>query len=212
MGLSNSVLRKLFPPGSPWALKGQFGNVVRAIASTFERSYEFAAAVVDESLPSTVEDTFERWFDRLGLKYDPTQSAETKRRRIKQTYTAVGGQDKAYIEELLQATYPNLTIEEPVFSTDEMVGLGMVGDMMVTDYALWIPASAEDGSYPVHYYRVVGEVESTYDLNGVQNILDRVAPAHLSPVFDVEILNATETSEVGIALTGLAEVGKTKDD
>lgn len=206
--LSESVLKKLFPPGSPWSLKGQFGNVVRAIAATFGRAYEFAAGVVDESLPSTVTDTFERWFDRLGIIYDPTQTTETKRRKIRQSYTAVGGQDKAYIEGVLQEAYPDLSLAEPDFTTDNMTGIGMVGEMQTTDYASWVPAGAQDGSYPVEYYRVVGQVESTYDRNGAQAILDRIAPAHLSAVFDIEILNATKTSEVGLAVVGLAQVGR----
>jgi hypothetical protein len=84
----------------------------------------------------------------------------------------------------------------------------MTGQMMTTDYQSWVPPAAQDGTYPVYYYRVVGTVSTPYDLKGIQNILDRIAPLTHIAVYDVTVLGVTDTGMVGLGVTGLAEVGK----
>jgi len=212
MGIMRSTLRRLFPRGPAWRLTGTMGALIDALAASLERAREYARGIVDESLPSTATDTLDRWFRMLGLPYDATQTLSTRRQRARQAYTAVGGQNKAYLESTIQQAYPDVELEEPDFRTGDMVGIGMAGQAEVTNYAPWVPGAAQDGTYPVEYFRLIGSVQNTYERNGLAGIFSRIQPAHLRAIYDVTILNATETSEVGLALTGLAEVGKTKED
>nr|WP_233142895.1 putative phage tail protein [Marispirochaeta aestuarii] len=203
-----STLRSLFPPGHPWQLFGNIGQLVDALALSLERLREFLMDVITESNPGTATDTLQQWYAQLGITYDPTQSTATLRKRAKQAFTAIGGQSKEYIEAVLQVAYPNVTIEEVEIEPINQVGIGMIGKMVTTDYQSWVPAGAMDGTYPVYYYRVTGEISTPYDLNGIQNILDRIAPLTHTAVYDVTVLGITDTAMVGLGVTGLAEVGK----
>jgi hypothetical protein len=89
-----------------------------------------------------------------------------------------------------------------------MVGLGVVGLMMVSDYPSWLAVPPVDGTYPNFYYQVFGEVANTFDLLGITNLLDHIMPAPYEPVFSVTIRNLTPTGMVGITMTGLAMVGR----
>ena len=211
MGIMRSTLRSLFPPGHPWQLFGNIGQLIDGLALSLERLRVFLMDVITESNPGTATDTLQQWYAQLGITYDQTQSTATLRKRAKQAFTAIGGQSKEYIEAVLQVAYPNITIEEFVSEPDNMVGYGMVGQMVVTGYPSWIPAGAMDGTYPVYYYRVTGEVNTAYDLKGIQNILNRVAPLTHIAVYSVTVLELSKTSEVGLGVVGLAEVGRGKE-
>jgi len=202
------TLRSLFPSGYAWPLAGQFGQVIDALSVSLDRARDFLRGVLTESNPGTADDTLPQWFDQLGITYDETQLKSALRSRARQAFTAVGGQSKSYIESVLQLAYPGVSLTEVEIEPVNMAGVGMVGQMQTTNYQSWIPVSAQDGTYPVYYYRVVGEVSTPYDLNGIQNILDRIAPLTHIAVFDVTVLGITDTAQVGLGVTGLAEVGK----
>jgi uncharacterized protein YmfQ (DUF2313 family) len=207
MGIAGRTLRSLFLR-TRWPLAGNLSALIDALALSIERLRVFLMGILTESNPGTAEEMLEQWYADLGIEYDSTQSTARLRKRARAAYTAGGGQSKDYIESVLQIAYPNVSLEETIVENDNMVGVGTVGQIMTTDYQSWVPPAAQDGTYPVYYYRVVGTVSTPYDLKGIQNILDRIAPLTHIAVYDVTVLGITDTGMVGLGVTGLMEVGK----
>lgn len=214
MGLMTRALKNLLPDGHAWRLPTTFRSVVEALGTSLERARVVAQAIVDESLPSSADETLPEWFDMLGLPYDATQTLDTRRNRARQSWTAVGGQNLDYLNDTIQIAFPNVEIRtvSGYFATENMVGAGMVGQMQVTSYPSWLVTEPTDGSYPYATYRVVGEVPDTSDLTRLLGLLDRIAPAEMEPVLEITVLNVTPTAEAGLAMVGLAQVGRTKED
>jgi uncharacterized protein YmfQ (DUF2313 family) len=207
MGIAGRTLRSLFLR-TPWPLSDNLGALIDALALSIERLRVFLMDVLAESNPGTADETLRQWYADLGIAYDPTQSKAVLRKLARATYSAVGGQSRQYIESVLQIAYPNVSLEETIIETENMAGVGMAGQMMATDYYSWVPPAAQDGTYPVYYYRVTGTVSTPYDLNGIQNILDRIAPLTHIAVYDVTVLGITDTGMAGLGVAGLAEAGK----
>lgn len=216
MGIMEKSLRSLFPPGWPWKLTGLFGDIVDALSLSLDRVRTFLFDIIAESNPGTAEDTLESWFEQLRLKYDATQTLDTLQSRARQAYGSIGGQDLDYLNDRIQTAYPDVEIIEYLVNVQEassnMVGIGMVGQMMVQSYPSWLSTPPTDGSYPVYRFRVSGEVDDITDFNGLQNIIDRLKPATHVAEYEVTIRNQTATAEVGLAMVGLAQVGRTKED
>ncbi len=211
MDLINRTLRRLFPPGHAWTLTGPVGDLVDALSISFSRIRTFFRGILTESLPGTADETLPEWFKALGLKYDPTQTLANRQARADQAYTSVGGQNKDYLEGQIQKAYPDVYLMETDVNPENMVGLGMVGDMQVQGYPSWLASPPTDGTFPVHYYRAAGEVNDAIDLRGLENILDRIMPKEMEPVFEITIRNQTATSEVGLGMVGLMQVGRGKE-
>lgn len=209
MGLIKQALRQLLPP----RLFGpNIRAVVDAIAASVQSAYDYIAATVRESNPGTATDTLPEWYAALGLKYDPTLTLATRRALAQQAYISIGGQAPQQIEDTLQIAFPDITIERVEYEPAQMVGIGMVGLIMAQDYPSWFTGT-EDGTYPYAYFRVTGEVDDQQELTALLNLLDRIAPAEMEPATgDIVIRNLTETAEVGLAMVGLAQVGRTKED
>ena len=213
MGVAKKSLRQVFPPGSPWRLRGNLGSLVDAIGNVLDTMKAYMHGTVTESLPGTAEDTLAEWYEALGIKHDPTKPVSARQTRAQQVWSSTGRQDKDYIESQVQRAFPDVEIQETEYTPNNMVGLGQVGRMQVTDgYPAWFSDPPEDGSFLSFDYRVVGEVDDNADLLALQNLIERIQPATHRPTYDITIRNQTATAEVGLGMTGLMEVGKTKDD
>lgn len=208
MGIMRRPLRQQFPPGSPWNLPGDFGAVVDAISLSLDSLRTFFRGVLTESNASTAVDLLPEWFAEMGLVYDNTQPLASNQKRAKQAWTATGGQDKDYLQAQIQIAFPDISIGEVTVERIFMCGVAMVGLTMVTDYPSWLTSPPTDGSTPCFYYLVTGEVETVRNLQELKNILDRIMPLHMEPVFVVTVRQTTDTGMCGLAITGLAEVGK----
>ena len=208
MGIMKSVLLGLFPKGHPWQFPEKFKSVIEALSLSLDRVKIFLRGILLEANPGTATDTLPEWYAELGLSYDETKILTTRQSRAKQVYSSTGGQNKDYIQGQIQISYPDVAIEEYFTNPENMVGLGMVGDMQVQGYPSWLSVTPTDGSSPVHYYRVIGEVDDISDLYGLKNLLNRIAPLTHEPVYEITIRNQTATSEVGLAMVGLAQVGR----
>lgn len=206
MGIAGKSFRSLLPPS--WRLGVDLRAVIEALGLSFDRMRTLLRGVLTESNPSTAVFTLPEWYDQLGLIYDVTQTLAVRQARAKQAYSSLGGQSIGYLNEQLQIAYPDVYLEEIYVDNENMVGYGMVGLMMVYDYPTWITSPPTDGTYPNFYYRVLGEVDDTYDLNGIKNLLSRIMPAPYEPVFAVTIRNLTPTGQVGIGMVGLMMVGR----
>jgi len=204
----SKVLKSLLPKGHPWRLPETHRALIEAMSLSLDRARDFLSDVTTESNPGTAEETLQSWYADLGLKYDDTQGTAGLQQRARQAQTSIGGQDKTYLEGQIQIAFPDITLEEVELETEFMIGVFMVGRDMVMDYPSWLTSPPTDGSTPGFYYRVTGEVETVQDLLGLKNILEHIAPLHMEPVYDVTVLQVTDTAQCGLAITGLAEVGK----
>jgi len=211
MGVAKRALKASFPRGAPWTLKGAFGALISALGNVLDKLYTYMRGTVTESVPATAEDTLEGWYAQLGIRFDPTLSTGTLQDRAAQVWSSTGGQNKDYIERTVQRAYPDVEIREIEYNPQNMVGLGMVGKMQVTDgYPAWHGSTPTDGSFASFDFRVVGKVDTSEDFEGLRNLIQRIKPATHSVTYDVEILNQTATAEVGLGMVGLAQVGRTK--
>jgi phage tail protein X len=208
MDLMTRVIRRLIP----LRIGAKFRAVVDAIAASVETLYQTIRAIVTEANPGTAEDTLEQWYEMLGLRYDSTLRLATRQALARQGYVSIGGQSLADLNAAIQVAFPDVEIEPVRVEETSVVGVAMVGRMEVTDYPSWYSGST-DGTYPIAYYRVTGEVNDAAERTALLNLLDRIAPAEMEPnTGSLVIRNQTETAEVGLAMVGLAQVGRTKED
>lgn len=209
MDLMPRVLRQLIPRG---LFGPQFVAVVDAIAGAVQLAYVRARSIIAESNPGTATTTLQNWYSVLGIKYDATLSLATRQEIARQSYISLGGQSLNALNNALQFAFPDVLIEPVSFDTQQMAGVGMAGLMMAQDYPSWY-AGTTDGTYPLAYYRVTGAVNDAAERTALLNLLDRIAPAEMESVTGaLTIRNQTETAEAGLAMAGLAQAGRTKED
>lgn len=186
--------------------------VFDAVGANLQKAYDAAAAVIRESIPSRATDTLPLWYDQLGLRYDSTLTLTVRQGLARQAYVTIGGQNLVSLNAAIQIAFPNVYLDVILLDTGTMVGAGQVGIMQTTDYYGWYPG-VTDGSAQIDFYRVLGNVENQQEFLALLNLLSRIAPAHMEAVTgQLVILNITPTSETGLAMVGLAEVGRTKED
>jgi len=205
------LITSLLPEGLVFKLFGDFKNVMLGISDTIERAKLYAKNTINESQPINAVDTLESWYRALNIKYDPTETTRNLQLRISQVATAIGGQNITYLRERVNIAFPEIQIDEFNAPAQNMIGLGMVGQMQVSDYADWIPNEFQDGTYPMGLFRVTGKVDSQIQYLQLQDIIARYFPLRLQPVF-VDITFIQQSGVVGIGVVGLMEVGRTVDD
>jgi len=202
-----NLLKSLFPKGSPWNLLGDFGKIITGIGISINRVYEFAIQTIAESNTKTTIDLQNEWFNALGIKNDLALSITEKQGILNANYVGTGGQSREYIEKKIQEVFPNISIQEYLFPFTFMVGIGMVGQIQTTNYPSWIPLSAQDGSYPVYYFKVLGSVENVTQYLILQDLIKRYAPLTHIPVY-INISFNIDSGVVGIGQTGISQVGR----
>lgn len=183
------VIRALLPKGHAWRWDDFGRRLIEGLSVEIGRLRTFLRDIVAESFPRTATDTLPEWYENLGMPYDATVPLSTRQARAEQQYTAFGGQDIVYLNELLHVAYPNVSIERILefFETDNMVGHAETGRAETQDYPSWISPRPTDGRETVGYYRVTGTVDSAGDIDAIQLLLDRIAPAEMEPVYDVSV-------------------------
>jgi hypothetical protein len=211
MGLMVTVLRRLIPQR---VFGPRFVAVLDAIAASIQTARDTVAAIITESNPGTAETTLAEWYAMLGLRYDPTLDLDTRQALARQAYISIGGQSLNALNAAIQVAFPDVEIEPVRLRRTDIVGVGMVGQIQTTDYPSWLPpGSLTDGTYPIAYYRVTGEINDAAERTALLNLLDRIAPAEMEPVTGALVIrNQTATAEAGLAMVGLAQVGRTKED
>lgn len=206
MGIMDKGLKSLLPKN--WQITNKLQALVEALAVNLERIHVFLCGVISESEPGTASEFLPEWYNQLGIKYDASQTLAARQARAKQVYSSTGGQDIDYLNTQLQIAYPDVEIEYQKVDSTFMVGAGMVGLMMVTDYPSYYPDPIPVGADPHFYYRVTGEVDQVTDLNGIYNILSRIVPVPFEPIFSVTIRSLTPRADVGLGMVGLMMVGR----
>jgi hypothetical protein len=197
----------MFPGGHPWTFIKEFGAIIKGIGKSIGRAIQYVDQSKNEANPLMANDTLPDWYSALGIRYDETQTLVNRQRRASQVFTAIGGQSLDYVQSRVQVAFPDITLEEYKLPYTNMVGLGMVGQMQVTDYPGWIPAPSQDGTYPIYLYKVTGTVENVFQFLQLQDILVKIAPLRLEPVF-VDINFEFELGVVGLGQVGAMQVGR----
>lgn len=210
MDIITRALRSLFPQSQAWALPATFSAVVSGLAQSIRRVYDFYRQTVQESLPGRADETLSEWYDMLGIPYDATLTLRQRRLIARQAWTNAGGSAIQRLESQVQIAFPDVTLGTISAYADitNMAGIGMAGDMQATSYPSWLASEPVDGSYAVHFFRVLGEVKDIVELRRLTGLLDRIAPAHLEPVYQITILTQTPTAQAGIGMAGLMQAGR----
>lgn len=205
MGIANKSLKSLL---SKFRVGVDFTAVIEALGNSFERLRIFLRGILSESNPGTAVETLPEWYRQLEINYDPTKTLETLQARAKQAETSVGGSSIGYLDEQIQIAYPDVFLQEVFIDPEFMAGYGMAGLMMASSYPAWLTPTPTDGSYPNFYYQVLGAVDNTFDLYGIENLLDHIMSAPYEPVYNVTIRNLTPTAMAGIGMCGLMMAGR----
>lgn len=192
----------LLPGGFAWRIFGDTKKVIQGMGTFFNRAKVYIEQGIRESQPINSVDELPNWFRALGLTYDPNQPLQSRQGRASQLFAAIGGQSKTYIESVIQQAFPQITIEPFTITYDSMAGRGMAGKMMATSYPSWVPLEYQDGTFPWFIFRVVGEVDGQTQFIQLQDIIARIAPARLLPVYqDIELF-------VDVMMAGVGEAGR----
>jgi uncharacterized protein YmfQ (DUF2313 family) len=205
MDIIKKLLRTLFPKSFLYQFRGNLGHLTDGISDALTTQKTYTDGVLDESLPSSANSTLPEWYELLGLSYDPTVSLANRQAEARQAYTALGGQHLDYLNSTIQIAFPLVFITKIQILSDNMVGEAECGEAECEGYPSWYPLPAQDGTEPVFYYLVSGQINDDEQLARLVGLLDRIAPGELQYVLDLVILSETDTSQAGVAVCGLAE-------
>lgn len=198
-GVTNTALRRLLPAGRAWALTGQADQAVEGLGDTLKHPRDFLHSVTDEARPETATETIENWLELLGIEVSASASLAEKRASAASALASIGGQSLDYINERLQAVFPDLYVEELDISESNTAGVGEVGS-----------AEVGLGAAFTFYYYVRGTYPYLRDRARIFGILAKTAPLHLVPVFEAKPTIDSDIARAGIARAGLAVTRRTQ--
>jgi uncharacterized protein YmfQ (DUF2313 family) len=128
------LTKQLLPTGRAWKvpINGVFENLIKGLAESEVRAYNFALGTLDRILPDndnfTAEDATE-WERRLGLVQQPTYVSLTQRkaiilRKLQYPGNFLARQNYRYIEAQLQLAGFAVTVTEN-FDPDYIIGVAL---------------------------------------------------------------------------------------
>ena len=181
-----TALKKLMPEGKAWLLPSDYvRDLIEALAIEPERIAVFLEDVVREANPGTAVDTQEEWYQQYGIAFDPTKSIAEQQAETLERYVALGDQDIVYLQEQVdKAGFVNITIVEntlPEGDQNNECGAAECG-------AAECGGGGVFGAGWLFYYYVNGTVTSAAELDRLKALLQRLAPGHDIPVFQVTIV------------------------
>ena len=177
--------RLLLPRGDAWKLPGSFGAFVDGTANVYNYMKLWIDGVFREMTPGTADDDIEKWYKQLGIGYNPQEQLHRKQSRASQVYTSVGGQSYSYVLGQVRRSFPEIEIE-----------------MFFDGGGLYDPEC---------HIRVTGDIQNVFEVQRLNDIMIRVLPARVIPVYDVDIEALQPAAETGFAITGLAMTGRARE-
>jgi hypothetical protein len=204
MVLSEKALRRLFPPGHAFKLPGEIGLVITALSLSFERLRAFFKTITTEAIPFYAVLTLPAWYQALGMTYDPTRTLGDLQAQADAAWANTGGQYLNYLNAQIQKELPNVYLSETLSQTqptgwpgmDGRCNVGRSGLATCSGFDVWMT------------YQVNGTVTDRTHYNRLQAILARIAPLHLQPMYNVQIMSEQFIARSGIAQTNNARSGK----
>lgn len=194
------LVKKLIPKkGFIWNIfpGSTLDNFLTALGEEPKRIKDFIKTIVRESNPETAIDTQEDWYDQYALIYEPTKSLKDKQAETLERHIALGDQDIVYLQyQIERAGFTDITLTENHAPDDEFTN--ECGTAECGTAECW-----DGGGYGadwIFYYFVTGTVESDVEYWRLYDLLQKLAPGHLIPVFSV----ISSDNEYGIAECGVS--------
>lgn len=193
-----TALFKLLPTGGLWRIVVEyFGYLIEALAIEPGRIADFLEGIVREANPGTAVDTQAEWYQQYGIAFNPTKSIAEQQAETLERYVALGDQDIVYLQDQInKAGFEDITVVENVLpSGDETNECGEAecgaavcggGGILGADW--------------IFYFYVIGSVGTDEELTRLAAQVQRLAPGHLIPVFQV----TTDNNVCGEAECGQA--------
>ena len=189
MGKYSSLLLKLLPTGKAWN-KERSSNLSKfseGVSEEFLRVEKRGEDLLVELDPSRTSELIPDWENLLGLP-DPAfgtpETIQERRRLIQLKISSRGGQSRKFFIDLIKALGFDIEITE---HRPFRVGVSCVGDDLTnsSDWAHTWTVTIKQA--PVYYFKVgesaVGEPLRVYKNQVVQQIIDKLKPAHTHVIF-----------------------------
>jgi len=196
-----TALKKQFPKGFAWRLPAGFlTDLIGGLAIEPGRIKEFLRGVVTESNPGTAVDTQQEWYQQYGIPFEPTKTIIDQQAETLERYVALGDQDIVYLQDQVdKAGFVEVTIFEtapPIGDESNECGIAECGIAECWD----VPSYITDQVNWIFYYLVKGTVDTDDDLDRLVALLQRLAPGHCIPIFQITISNnVSGPAECGVA-------------
>ena len=179
-----NLVEKLIPKkGFLWRIvPGYFLDLLNGLNEEPKKIRDFLKAIVRESNPGTAIDTQEDWYQQFGLIYNDAKSLAEKQAETLERYIALGDQDITYLQDQIEkAGFLDVTLLESYpLSGDENNECGVAE----CGAAVCWNALGLGSGWIFHYY-VNGTVDNDQELTRLKNLLQKLAPGHLVPIYDV---------------------------
>jgi hypothetical protein len=178
------MIKKLLPKkGFAWRIfGGDLKKLIDGLSEEPKRIQAFLKTVVRESNPGTAIDTQEEWYQQFGLPYKFTKSTAEKQAETLERYVALGDQDIVYLQDQVEkAGFTSIVLGEttpPPSSTTNVCGLATCGLSRC-----WNAGGL--GPKWIFHYTVTGTVDNDQELDRLKALLQKIAQAHLVPIFSV---------------------------
>lgn len=185
-----TALKKQFPEGLAWLFPaGYLTDLAEALAIEPGRIKVFLRGVVDESNPGTAVVTQEEWYSQYGIPFNSTRSIKEQQAETLERYVALGDQDIVYLQnQVTGAGFGDISIIETVPPAHEESNECGVAECGVAE--CWsIPSYVPDPSSWIFFYLVQGTVDVDEETARLAALLQRLAPGHLIPIFNVNVSN-----------------------
>lgn len=179
-----NLVEKLIPKkGFLWRIfPGYLKDLLDGLNDEPTRIRNYLKTIVRESNPGTAIDTQEEWYQQYGLPYNSTKSLSEKQAETLERYIALGDQDIVYLQDQVnKAGFLGITLIENMSSQgsqNNVCGLAKTGHAVC-----W--SGGTFGSDWIFQYFVNGEVDNSGELRRLKDLLQKIAPAHLVPNFNV---------------------------
>jgi len=213
-------LIKLIPRGFAWVGKtrGDLKLLLDALSEEPKRLQEFMNAIAREANPGTAIDTQQEWYEQYQIRYNSKKSISEQQAETLGWYIALGRQDIVYLQDrIIKAGFPDIVIQERDESaevvtnecgtaecgTAECISSGMhLSECGIAEcgYSECMDARKIFDTSWIFFYDVLGEVADSDELLRLKDLLQKLAPAHLTPVYAID----SSDNVCGVAECGLS--------
>lgn len=226
MNIIVSMILRLLPLGSAWkVITGCIKGFTFGTSLEFVRLKDFFFNSQIEFIPDSSVDLIEEWYEALGLSYNGTLPLADLQAKAKAFDIAVGAQDIVYLQGLIDDADIDVILIELIYpeatrtgSVTARCGIAFCQGNIVEVFseASGITGVGRTGlartggviveSTLLFHYLVTGNVRNREEFTVLIALLQKFAPGHLVPIFDVELLS--DFARCGVATCGISRTGK----
>lgn len=185
--------------GALWRMvSGYFESLLSGLSQEPKRIRSFFDVIIREMNPGTAIDMQPEWYQLYGLIYDDSKTIEEQQGETLERFTALGGQDIVYLQDKIEkAGFTSVTLVEnisPGTPTSNVCGIARTGVARCFGSNGW-------GTDWIFHYFVTGTVADKKEFQRLRSLLQKLAPAHLIPVFRVlDSDNVCGVARCGVAI------------